>query len=134
TYRTQLQERSRQATESGAKLYQALVAPAEKSLSEAKQLLIVADGALQLIPFGALQGKDGKYLAERFPLVYAPSLTLAFSGRADRGTAGKGAVVVAAPETGYGAEVTTSSGQVSDRPETGDRRSQNEAGDLTVVG
>lgn len=45
---------------------------------------VVADGALQLLPFGALRDKDGKSLAERLAVAEAPSLSLALSRRGAR--------------------------------------------------
>ncbi|MCS3918331.1 CHAT domain-containing protein [Fervidibacter sacchari] len=57
------------------RLYATLFAPIEKSLQGKRWLIIVPDGALFALPFQALQDSEGTYLAERFAIVYAPSLT-----------------------------------------------------------
>jgi len=57
------------------RLYATLFAPTEKSLRGKRWLIIVPDGALFALPFQALQDSEGNYLAERFAIVYAPSLT-----------------------------------------------------------
>jgi CHAT domain-containing protein len=99
--RQALWERKDTAVAQAGDLYRSLVAPAEDLLSGAQRLWIVAEGAVQLIPFAALPGRDGKYLAERMAVAYAPSLSLAVSRRvAPPGEADLSALVVAAPETG----------------------------------
>jgi CHAT domain-containing protein len=73
-----LQDRFVQRRPVGAtlqRLYATLFAPIEKSLRGKRWLIIVPDGALFALPFQALQDSDGTYLAERFAIVYAPSLT-----------------------------------------------------------
>ncbi len=73
-----LQERLVQRRSVGAtlqRLYATLFAPIEKSLQGKRWLIIVPDGALFALPFQALQDSEGTYLAERFAIVYAPSLT-----------------------------------------------------------
>ncbi|MFA0782765.1 CHAT domain-containing protein, partial [Fervidibacter sacchari] len=57
------------------RLYATLFASLEKSLQGKRWLIIVPDGALFALPFQALQDSEGTYLAERFAIVYAPSLT-----------------------------------------------------------
>jgi CHAT domain-containing protein/Tfp pilus assembly protein PilF len=57
------------------RLYATLFAPIEKSLRGKRWLIIVPDGALFALPFQTLQDGEGTYLAERFAIVYAPSLT-----------------------------------------------------------
>ena len=102
-FRQSLQERDAKIKACTQSFYKFLVTPFEPVLGNTKQLLIVADGALQLIPFAALQNENGKYLAERFSISYAPSLTLAVSQRGDRGTVKPvptSALIVAAPDTG----------------------------------
>ena len=73
-----LQERLAQRRPVGTtlqRLYTTLFAPVEKSLQGKRWLIIVPDGALFALPFQALQDIEGTYLAERFAIVYAPSLT-----------------------------------------------------------
>jgi len=54
-------------------LYHLLVAPAEKVLAGKKRLVLVLHGALNFLPFAALEGPDGRFLMERFRLVHLPS-------------------------------------------------------------
>ena len=101
-FRTALQERGDKAGTEAQGLYRDLITPVESMLAGAKELLIVADGALHLIPFAALQGKDGHALGERFAVSMAPSVTMALSRPTEPAgltSAGK-AVVFAAPDTG----------------------------------
>jgi len=70
------------------------------ALIGASRVWIVADGAIQLVPFAALRDKDGEYLGAHHTLAYAPSLTLALSARGQRPAPSRSAVVVAAPSTG----------------------------------
>jgi len=100
-FRDLLWERKPEAATEAQALYTTLVAPMEELLQGAQRLWIVADGALQLIPFGALVGPDGRCLAQRLAMAYAPSLTLALARReAPREKATRSAVIVAAPDTG----------------------------------
>ena len=64
------------------RLYDLLVAPAAPLVAGAARLLIAADGPLQTLPFAALKDADGAWLAERKPLVFAPSATAWASLRA----------------------------------------------------
>ncbi|MEN6643102.1 MAG: CHAT domain-containing protein, partial [Armatimonadia bacterium] len=92
-------ERKPEASAEAAKLYNQLVLPVEGCFYGAKRVLIVADGALQLLPFGALIGTDGNYLASKYAVATTPSLAMALSSRGKR-QAGQGAVIFAAPDTG----------------------------------
>ncbi|HLE62952.1 MAG TPA: CHAT domain-containing tetratricopeptide repeat protein [Pyrinomonadaceae bacterium] len=47
--------------------------PVRKLVGDAVQLLISADGELNLIPFGALVGEQGRYLIERYSFAYLTS-------------------------------------------------------------
>jgi CHAT domain-containing protein len=55
--------------------YELLIRPIEKELSGAKALLIVPDEVLWRVPFSALVDANGRFLVERTPIVYAPSIT-----------------------------------------------------------
>ncbi len=57
-----------------AELYNKLLAPFEKELSNFSNLIIVPDGALAYLPFEALSRGD-QYLIEQFNIKYEPSLT-----------------------------------------------------------
>ncbi len=99
-FREAIWERSDDAITQAADLYQTLVRPVEGTLSGAERLWIVADGALQLVPFAALIDGRNQYLGARFPIAFAPSLTLALSSRGARPAPSRSAVIVAAPDTG----------------------------------
>jgi CHAT domain-containing protein/tetratricopeptide (TPR) repeat protein len=88
-------------------LYQAAVAPANSLLGD-KRLLVVADGALNYVPFAALvKTTDGvdysslSYLIKANEIVYAPSASVIAAIRQQRGSspgaAGKTVLLVADP-------------------------------------
>jgi CHAT domain-containing protein/tetratricopeptide (TPR) repeat protein len=85
-------------------LYQAAVAPASALLGD-KRLLVVADGALNYVPFEALvKTSDGadyaslSYLIKTNEIVYAPSASVVAAIRQQRGpAAGKNLLAVADP-------------------------------------
>ena len=81
-------------------LYELLVKPVEGALGGAKRLWVVADGALQLIPFGALIDGSGYAIAQVMPVASVPSLSLALADRGKRPKPEHSAVVIAAPDTG----------------------------------
>ena len=65
--------RSRQDLSSRpASLYQSLLAPAGKA-GEKKNLVIVRDGMLHLLPFDSLRGSDGRLLVRKQIVSYLPS-------------------------------------------------------------
>jgi CHAT domain-containing protein/Tfp pilus assembly protein PilF len=57
-------------------LYDLFIKPAESILQDSDRLLIVPDGALQMLPFAALQREDKQYLVEWKPLHTAMSATV----------------------------------------------------------
>ena len=59
----------------GAELYRALIAPVEDRV-RGKNLVIVPDGQLALLPFEALRDPSGRFLIETHRIRYAPSLTV----------------------------------------------------------
>ena len=98
-FRELVWERKPEANTEAVRLYNELVLPVARCLSGAKRVWVVADGALQLLPFGALIGPDRNYLLANYAIATTPSLTLAVSSRGKR-TPGQGSVVLAAPDTG----------------------------------
>jgi CHAT domain-containing protein len=62
------------ARERGRALARFLLEPAAVDLKSVSTLIIVSETALQRIPFAALVGADGRYLAESHSIVVAPSL------------------------------------------------------------
>ena len=57
-------------------LYELLVKPVEEELAAASRVLIVPDGPVRGLPFGALKREDGRYLAEWKPLHTVLSATV----------------------------------------------------------
>ncbi|MGI9107211.1 MAG: CHAT domain-containing protein [Pyrinomonadaceae bacterium] len=100
---TATQNVSAYATAANA-LYQTILAPASASFAD-KRMLVVADGALNYIPFEALvsstEGADYStlsYLVKTNEIVYAPSASVVgVLRRQARSSAGKGLLVVADP-------------------------------------
>lgn len=77
-------ERSTRGVDGGQKpatasrdLYDLLMAPAERELSSAHEVQVVADGFLGRLPFGALKRSDDTYLIEQLPVSYAASVQVA---------------------------------------------------------
>ncbi|HYC90086.1 MAG TPA: CHAT domain-containing protein [Thermoanaerobaculia bacterium] len=56
-------------------LYDAVFAPIEAALGDARTLCIVPDDELWKVPFQALRTRSGKWLVERYAVQYAPSLS-----------------------------------------------------------
>jgi CHAT domain len=54
------------------------------------RLIIVADGALNFLPFEALQAQDGNFLASSAVVSYTPSATALWNLRAHRTASGSG--------------------------------------------
>jgi CHAT domain-containing protein len=84
-------------------LYKAVVEPAVSTI-EAKRVLVVADGALNYIPFEALvktgEGADyasANYLVKTNEIVYSPSASVIAAIRQGSGAAGKSMLLVADP-------------------------------------
>jgi CHAT domain-containing protein len=73
-------DRDRVRTE-GRALYDILIAPAHPMLADVDALIIVADAALDGVPFSALVQHDGRYLVERFGVTLAPSVSAWVSRR-----------------------------------------------------
>lgn len=57
-------------------LYRLLIEPVESLLNKRKQLCIVPDKTLNLLPYAALSFPSGKYLIEEYVLTFAPSSNL----------------------------------------------------------
>ena len=53
-----------------------LFQPFEKDLANFTNLVIIPNGALHFLPFQALVSENGKYLVEKYNLVYAPSASV----------------------------------------------------------
>ena len=54
-------------------LFDQLIAPLYMHLAQSKKLLLSPDGALNLVPFAALLGKDNQYLVQRYEITYLNS-------------------------------------------------------------
>lgn len=55
------------------RLHRLLIAPVLPALAGRARLVVVPDGPLASLPFGALQDDSGRYLIDRMPVVYASS-------------------------------------------------------------
>lgn len=104
---------SRREAEAGERLYQALIAPAEKAIAESDRVLVIPDGLLYELPFAALRRRDksgaGTYLVEWKPVHVAQSIAiylelLAQRDREDRKAAKRGRQLVAFGDPVYGNE------------------------------
>ena len=58
----------------GHRLYELLISPAEPELAAARSITIVANDAIQRLPFAALRARDGRFLVERTALTFATSI------------------------------------------------------------
>jgi len=77
--RSILEDPSADAVELGdlsTELYDLLIEPFEEEISQGSRLLIVPDGPLNLLPFGALRSRGGEFLIEQTPLHVALSATV----------------------------------------------------------
>jgi CHAT domain-containing protein len=59
-----------------SELYKSLIAPVEKDLEPYSNLVIIPNGPLHFLPFQALINKKGRYLVEKYSLVYSPSASV----------------------------------------------------------
>ncbi len=57
----------------GRALYEKVLQPLRPYFGDAKHLFLSPDGALNLVPFGALVGEDGQYLIQRYNFTYLSS-------------------------------------------------------------
>ncbi|WP_159396862.1 CHAT domain-containing tetratricopeptide repeat protein [Sorangium cellulosum] len=71
--------------------------PIRRLLGPTRRVLLSPDGALNLVPFGALVDEDGRYLVERYAFTYLPSGRDLVRLRA-AAPSRQGAVVLAAPD------------------------------------
>ena len=62
--------------EIGGALYELLIKPMEGLIKEKKNLIIVPDGILAFVPFGALTDENGQYLVEKHSISYIQSLDI----------------------------------------------------------
>jgi CHAT domain-containing protein/Tfp pilus assembly protein PilF len=109
---------SRDVRERGRALDETLMRPVRKLLGATgryQHLLLSPDGALNLIPFGALVDEQNKYLLESYSITYLTSgrdlLRLQL-----RGESRQSPVVVANPQ--FGSASTTATGDASPRAES----------------
>jgi len=80
----------------GRSLYDELIAPASMYLRDSRNVVIIGDGDLQIMPFAALVGPDRRYLIEELPLAFSPSASV-FVRNARPVTGGGNVLVVAQP-------------------------------------
>ena len=82
-------------------LYQELLQPFAAQLDQAKLVCIVPHGILHYLPFHALRAGD-KYLIERWPMIYAPSLNALWLCRRHNPSAQGSMIVFANPQAPAG--------------------------------
>jgi CHAT domain-containing protein len=99
-FREHIWKRDPQADQAASDLYALLLKPVEAMLTDAESLIVIADGAVQLLPFSALRDEKGRYLAERMPVLTAPSVSLLFTPRVTPSLVAENAVIFAAPNIG----------------------------------
>lgn len=66
----------------GQELYGSLISPVERLLAGHSRLLVEPDGALSLLPFGALVNSKGEYLSEHASIAISPGLLYLSGSRA----------------------------------------------------
>ena len=79
-------------------LYDLLIQPLEKRIA-GRRLIVVPDNVLNYLPFAALAEK-GKYLMDRFSLVFSPSAAVLKYSRAKVQQAGRGVLAIGNPDLG----------------------------------
>jgi hypothetical protein len=77
------------------------------------QLIIVADGALQRVPFDALRMRDGRYVIERFAVTLAPSIAVARALKARKSRSGS-TRLLAFGDPRFANEIKESGGSAAD--------------------
>jgi len=75
-YHDQLASRDPEFAANARWLYDALIAPAQAQLRNAKALVVAPDGVLWQAPFQTLERPDGHYLLEQTAVDYVPSLAV----------------------------------------------------------
>jgi len=65
-------------------IYDRLLGPVADELASGNLLVVVPDGSLNMVPFGALIDPAGKYVIERRPVVVAPSVAVLAHGNRSR--------------------------------------------------
>jgi CHAT domain-containing protein len=74
-YRSKMAAGSLDFQTASRQLYDLLLKPASAELAGKTNIVIIPDGPLWNLPFQALMDENGKFLAEKMALSYAPSLT-----------------------------------------------------------
>ncbi|WP_437982334.1 tetratricopeptide repeat protein [Sorangium sp. So ce117] len=99
-----------------------LMDPIRALLGGARSVLVSADGALNLVPFGALIDERGSYLVESFTFTYLTSGRDLLRHRGARPAIGSRALVIADPDFGSAAVPSGVRGE-SSGPSAANRRS-----------
>jgi len=113
-YQSALAAGSLDIRKQACELYDLLLMPAQAQLAGKTNLVIVPDGPLWDLPFQALMDENGKYLAEKMAVSYAPSLTALreMQKKARERTPSKDAELVAFGNPTVAAETEKRVGQV----------------------
>ncbi|MCA1633230.1 MAG: CHAT domain-containing protein, partial [Acidobacteria bacterium] len=104
--RALLNPASRDVKERARALDEVLMSPLRKLLGQTRHIFLSPDGALNLIPFGALVDEGGKYLVENYSITYLTSGRDLLRLQSDAGGGGggrQGPLVMANPSFDAGA-------------------------------
>jgi len=93
-----LKQNRQQALQLSQALYDLLIRPLENRIG-GRRLIVVPDNVLNYLPFAALTEK-GKYLMDRFSLVFSPSAAVLKYSRAKVQQAGRGVLAIGNPDLG----------------------------------
>ena len=93
-----LKQNRQQELKLSQELYDLLIRPLEKRIT-GRRLIVIPDNVLNYLPFAALAEK-GKYLMDRFSLVFSPSAAVLKYSRAKVQQAGRGVLAFGNPDLG----------------------------------
>ena len=104
-------------------LDEVVMRPVRKLLGETRQIFLTPDGALNLVPFGALVDESGKYLVEDYTITYLTSgrdllrLQLSTSSRQEP-------VIIANPRFDLGGDASAQTSQPSRDGQSAEQKSE----------
>lgn len=121
TFRTLLADRRPDFRETARSLHQTLIAPIADLVSKHQSWVLVPDGPLWNLSFQALLDRQGRYVAERAAIVYAPSiaawLEMSRAPRAESGGDRRELLAFGNPTTPAAAGVESRRGTLAPLPE-----------------
>ncbi len=96
-WQQRLDQHEQQVKETGRQLDEQLWRPVRKLLGPVRRVFLAPDGALNLVPFAALTGEDGRYLVEDYTLNFLTSGRDLLRLHSGGNPAGTEAVIIANP-------------------------------------